>query len=156
MLKHFNQLIPFNKLLFQKKLEMAFIEKPCPIQKNQLTKTSNNCYFCSGCKENVIDFRNSSQSEIDSYSGQKICGIFNENQLTHRALFSFRKKITFRLLGVLSFMGFAIHPVQASTLNINENHEKSIMQQNEKPKTKKIKKKKSKEKPLKTIGCPSF
>ncbi len=136
---------------------MASIEKPCPIQKNQLTKTGDNCYFCSGCKENVIDFRNSSQSEIDSYRGQKICGIFNNNQLTHKANFSFRKKITFRLLGVLSLIGFTIHPVQASTLTINENYGESASKlQNQEPGKKKKKKKKSKEKTFKTIGCPAF
>lgn len=95
---------------------MIQINNPCPVSLNQLEKTGENCYFCKKCSEPVIDFRNASESEILVYKGQKICGIFREEQLAHVPVFHWRKAILFRLLTLVSFFGFTVSPVQADEM----------------------------------------
>lgn len=94
---------------------MLQINEPCPVSMNQLQKTGTNCYFCKGCSKEVIDFTEANESEILAYKGQKICGIYRNEQLEARPVFHWRKAILFRFLAAASFLGFTISPVQADT-----------------------------------------
>lgn len=136
------------------------IENPCPINSNQLKDLGNNCFYCSGCEQKVIDFTNSTTAEIEQYKGKKVCGIFNNEQLTHLPVLSFRKRISFKYLSILSFFGFAIHPVQASELRVNKAFGNTAIHaskdDDKKDKKKKKRRKSKKQQTFKTIGCPSF
>lgn len=131
---------------------MLQINDPCPVNRNQLQKTGENCYFCKKCNEQVVDFTNASENEILAYKGQKICGIFREDQLAYIPVFHWRKALLFRLLTLISFFGFTVSPVHADELvqNTSTTHLEFSSGQNEKkwfkPKKKRRKKQKSKQK----------
>lgn len=129
---------------------MLQINDPCPVSRNQLQKIGENCYFCRKCNEPVIDFRDASESEILAYKGQKICGIFREDQLSHIPVFHWRKALLFRLLTLISFFGFTVSPVHADELiPKTSTHLEFSSGQNEKkwfkPKKKRRKKQQSKQ-----------
>ena len=66
---------------------MPVISFSCPEDITSMPKTSCG-YFCSGCKKDVIDFRNFSAEKIQDYlisKQEKTCGIFNPAQLSSPA-----------------------------------------------------------------------
>jgi len=120
---------------------MLKIDDPCPVSSKQLQKTGENCYFCKGCNEQVIDFTNATDAEIQAYKGQKICGIFRNEQLDIRPVFHWRKAFFFRLMACASFFGFAVSPVHADELVTNRKNLQEISAGNDKKKPEKQKKK---------------
>lgn len=119
---------------------MLQINDPCPVNLNKLQKIGENCYFCKGCNEKVIDFTQASDAEIKALSGQKICGIFRNEQLDSKPVFHWRKAILYRLMACGSFFGFAVSPVHADG-QIPTNNPQEISASNDKNKAKKPKKK---------------
>lgn len=138
---------------------MLQIKDPCPVSMNQLQKTGENDYFCKGCNEKVIDFTRASDSEIQAYKGQKICGIYRTDQLEAKPVFHWRKAILFRFLTAASFLGFTVSPVHAdeqipnNTTEINKGvsgDKKSLFN------PKKKKKKRSKRYRRRTVGAYAY
>lgn len=130
---------------------MFQLKDPCPVSKLQLKRTGENCYFCKGCNESVIDFTQSSDEEILAYKGQKVCGIFREDQLATIPVFHWRKAIFFRLLTFASFIGFTVSPVYADEQIPNTENRVEISAGSErkklfKPRKKRRKKNQSKKK----------
>ena len=147
---------------------MLRIDKPCPIANNQLRSTERGL-ACMSCKKNIIDFRQSTRAEILAQCDANVCGIFNATQLDTAPVLSFRNKILFRALAVLSFFGFAISPVQSQTNATYPKKSKIRLEQHDQQKKgdNLEKKKKESERPFhrkrrkhpkefRVIGCPSF
>jgi len=123
---------------------MLQINDPCPVNLNQLQEIGENCYFCKGCNEKVIDFTQASEAEIKALSGQKICGIFRDEQLDLKPVFHWRKAILYRLMACASFFGFAVSPVHADDQVPVSKNKQEISALNDKNKPTKPKKKRRK------------
>ncbi len=120
---------------------MLQINDPCPVNTNQLQKIGEKCYFCKGCNEKVVDFTQASDAEIKALSGQKICGIFLNEQLDSKPVFHWRKAILYRLMACASFLGFAVSPVHADEQVPTYKNKQEISALNDKNKPKEPKKK---------------
>jgi len=86
------------------------IENPCPMSLNKM-KTANG-FYCKSCSKTIIDFRNKPVNDIINVDSDITCGIFSEQQVS-TPTFSFKYKILFRVLTILSIIGFNVKPVYA-------------------------------------------
>ena len=86
------------------------IENPCPMSLNKM-KTADG-FYCKSCSKTIIDFRNKPVNEIINVDSDISCGIFSEEQVS-TPTFSFKYKILFRVLTILSIIGFNVKPVYA-------------------------------------------
>lgn len=89
------------------------IENPCPMSLNKM-KTADG-FYCKSCSKTIIDFRNKSVDEIINVDSDITCGIFSEEQVS-TPTFSFKYKILFRALTLLSIIGFNVKPLNAQTI----------------------------------------
>ncbi|WP_430402971.1 hypothetical protein [Fluviicola sp.] len=136
---------------------MLQINDPCPISLNQLQKIGENCYFCKGCNEKVIDFTQASDAEIKAQNGQKICGIFRDEQLDLKPVFHWRKAILYRLMACASFLGFAVSPIHADELVSTGKNQQEISTLKDKKKLNKPKKKRKKKiRRGRTVGAYAY
>lgn len=90
------------------------IRRPCPASLSNMTK-SGDAYFCPGCSKSVIDFRDKSIEEIKEKLQLGGCGVFNSDQLTQQKRFGYFGRFAFRVLTVISFLGFTVKPMKAQT-----------------------------------------
>ncbi len=86
------------------------IENPCPMSLNKM-KTADG-FYCKSCSKTIIDFRNKPVNDIINVDSDITCGIFSEEQVS-TPTFSFKYKILFRVLTILSIIGFNVKPVYA-------------------------------------------
>lgn len=152
------------------------INNPCPMLLSKM-KTDNG-FYCSSCKKDIVDYRGKSEDQILQHIEENTCGIFDENAV-NTPNFGLRHRFLFKLLTILSFVGLNVKPIQAQvvpkqqeniTIEKDSIHEPVIGKIKiepkrdtllfEDPSTKNKKKwfvKRKKKKPTyKTIGCPSF
>jgi len=120
-------------------------------------------FQCKSCSENIIDFRGISFIEIKKKSKPETCGIFNKNQVEPQTNYNHYKKFVFKVLMILSIIGFNVSPLSDNTYLLNANEKVEIKNEKEKEKSKKEKKKRKKrwnpfrkKKKFPVIGCPSF
>lgn len=146
-------------------MQKLHLNSPCPVVINRLKKDGNN-FNCSSCNKKVTDYRNQSLAEVKSSIKKGECGIFDEEHIT-----PIKKSISyhflFKVLTILSFIGFNVQPINAQTQNNDSTstnttinyQSKTTGAQLEKSKPKKSKRilffwrKKQKFAP---VGCPSF
>ena len=149
------------------------IENPCPMSLNKM-KTADG-FYCKSCSKTIIDFRNKPVNDIINVDSDITCGIFSEEQVS-TPTFSFKYKILFRVLTILSIIGFNVKPVYAQDTQttkdsvINQSDSLKVLIKGkvilnklpndtvvatEKPKRKWFRKKK-KIADRTSIGCPSF
>lgn len=95
-------------------MNLPIIESPCPISRMKMDKTGHD-YFCHSCAKKVVDYRGKSIETIKDSLQEGECGIFDENQLQLIPKYSFPKQIFFKWLTFISFIGFNVSPLKAST-----------------------------------------
>ena len=150
------------------------IENPCPMSLHKMKTTDG--FYCKSCSKTIVDFRDKPLNEKINIDSDITCGIFSEEQVS-TPTFSFRYKIVFRALTLLSIIGFNVKPIQAQsipptkdttitksdTANVNYTIGKVKIQEKpedklytiEKPKRKWFRRKK-KIVGRTSTGCPSF
>lgn len=94
-------------------MKQIHIENPCPFVPKEGNKTEKG-FYCKSCRKNIIDFRNQDKEDIQRQLTPDTCGVFDSDQVTTGHL-SLLKRILFRGLTVVSFLGFHISPVQSQT-----------------------------------------
>lgn len=129
----------------------------------------NGEFNCASCQKTLKDFRGKSQEYITNNLLEGDCGIFDDNQVANTTGYTGLNSILFKLLVVLSFLGFQVKPLQAqvetktdSTLqkidaNCTEHYVEGEVPVN--PKKSKPRKRFRKGKAVRTgkvIGCPAF
>ncbi|WP_343631464.1 hypothetical protein [Fluviicola sp.] len=84
---------------------------PCNQSHTQMEKRDGD-YYCSSCEKTLIDFRQKTAPEIShiiSSSPKKVCGIFNNHQISSKtssvALSGASYRVGLSLLGILGFLG---------------------------------------------------
>ncbi len=97
--------------------ERIHLPKPCPMSLSRMTKSGLD-YQCKSCNKLVYDFRDKSFSEIKNFAGKGVCGIFDSQQVleTKKPMLSYRIKFAF--LSFASLLGFAVSPIQAQELTL--------------------------------------
>ena len=90
------------------------IDSPCPMQLLRMQKNKDG-YYCKSCSKTVIDFRNQSNEAINSQISDSTCGIFYEDQLKSKPIFSFKNQFLFIALSFFSLLGFSLQPLKASS-----------------------------------------
>ena len=137
-------------------MENLRIDEPCPTLINRMNKCGDD-FHCKGCNKMVYDFRKKSDAEIKEKLNQDICGVFTQEQLQGQRKFSFGKKIVFNSLMFLSFIGFNVKPVAATSSNFyNLEDEGDKISKKEKRKAKRKARKARKKKDFNTIMQGSF
>ena len=86
------------------------MENPCPMSLHKMKTTDG--FYCKSCSKTIIDFRDKPLTEIINVDSDITCGIFSEEQVS-TPTFSFRYKIVFRALTLLSIIGFNVKPIYA-------------------------------------------
>tara|TARA_B100001173_G_C15684169_1_gene419171 strand:+ start:168 stop:557 length:390 start_codon:yes stop_codon:yes gene_type:complete len=123
-------------------------------------KKKHSEFHCKSCSKKIIDFRDKSCNEIKAESTSETCGIFNEDQVEPQTNYNYYKKFVFKVLMILSLIGFNVSPLSANAYSLNANEKVEIKNEKEKEKSKKEKKKRwnpfRKKKKFPVIGCPSF
>ena len=89
------------------------INNPCPMLLSKM-KTDNG-FYCSSCKKDIVDYRGKSEDQILQHIEENTCGIFDENAV-NTPNFGLRHRFLFKLLTILSFVGLNVKPIQAQVV----------------------------------------
>jgi hypothetical protein len=145
------------KVESNKSCRMPNIQKPCPVSLRRMSKIDDKTYYCKSCNLNVYDFTALTKEELSNIRNKKVCGIFTSNQLDDQPEFKWYKKIIFKTLTILSFLGFSVSPVQADSY-VQNNDITIINESQDKQKLKpKLRKKKRKNRKVeRTKGTPTW
>lgn len=164
-------------------MEQLQIKNPCPVVLMRMQKKEGN-YHCGSCEKNILDLRGQSRESIKQQVGPDSCVILNSNQLVIQPKFRFYRKMLFSCLTFLSVLGFSVKPLKAQNIQAPQDSvvpapatdhkevletilpmtdaERKFALENQEKKMEikalppQKKKKKSKEKQFKVVGCPSF
>lgn len=88
------------------------IERPCPMYLTD-AKKSGDFHYCKTCTKQVRDFRGMSFEQIMAEIKPGQCGTFDSEQLPGQPTLSFRRRLLFYSLMLISFLGFQVHPISA-------------------------------------------
>lgn len=148
-----------------------YISKPCPKYFKSKDRTGDD-FHCNSCNKIVVDYTKMSIEEIKANLTPNSCGIFREDQLSRKTLFTWTGAIRFYALVLISFLGFHVQPIEAQTVpkdSISKDTANIEMKKDdmktENDADKKDLKKTKKRKGLfrrkriyryKTMGCPNF
>lgn len=149
------------------------IDKPCPVYLSKDALLGNG-FSCKGCNKHVIDFTNMSEEELLNNLKPNTCGIFTPEQIPQQGSYSGIKRMAFYSLMLLSFLGFQVKPMAASTdvmvdttknkgtTLVQKEGKQSRFQKQEDRKQEKVKNKRNrksifrKKRKFRPMGCPNF
>lgn len=90
------------------------INNPCPMTLARVTQ-GDGTFYCNACSNSIVDFRDKSIDEIkEIIAGRKVCGIFNNDQLS-QPKFSLAYKLRYAALTFIAIIGFNVKPMNAQS-----------------------------------------
>jgi hypothetical protein len=143
------------------------VDAPCPMALFRLQKNGKD-FYCTGCKKEVIDFRDRPDKDIRKAAQEGTCGIFHAKQLKSTSNYSGLQSMLFYALLFVSVLGFQVKPLHAQQATAPDSlhvHGKCKIEPVNKEDEKKeevstVKKRKSffrkKKRNFISVGCPSF
>ena len=102
------------------KITNARLKYICPISTDQFRKNGKN-FHCQQCDNTVVDFRNSTKSDLDCSLSQaegSICGIFKKSQLNTQ----FRKIAATAFISASALAALSCEPEQQIVPSDHQNH----------------------------------
>jgi hypothetical protein len=113
-------------------MKKPILTLPCKYSITDFTKQAHG-YHCQNCDKELHDFRNASNSEINSKiknSERSVCGIFNQSQVAAKTsmlnLPLWNSRVSLSLLGILGFLGPIVSSCSTEVKPIQEKKQQAF------------------------------